>query len=358
MREVIPGLESGRDYTILSTIREGRLFLGERAGKRFVLKTAGVTAKAQELLKREYELSIGLSHPSLAYVFTYEEESPVGPCIVQEYVDGPTLAEWLSGNPPADERKRVFGELLSVVAYLHEKGIVHNDLTPANILVSRSGGTLKLIDLGFADSDAYYEHAIGGTRSYASPELLKGGRTDASSDVYSLGIILTEILPGRYGRLVRRCLQKNPSKRYPSAGVLLKAWLNHNLPWKIALALLAVLIAVILSISLMNTQRQLKVFRDAEAERVDVLSAARAEIDLWYETEVPNLFRAFADARSQAEVNSAWAVFMERMNTITIDLPNRTPESFRPAVRDYLFQRSNETFPALQDSLVQAMKRH
>ncbi len=96
LREISTGLGVGESYTVLSTIKEGRLYLAARAGKRFILKTSDGSAKGIEQLKREYELSIGLSHPGLAYVFTYEEFSPVGPCIGLENVVGETLTEWLS----------------------------------------------------------------------------------------------------------------------------------------------------------------------------------------------------------------------------------------------------------------------
>ena len=222
LREITTGLDYGKSYSILSTIKDGRLFLAAKAGKRFILKTSDGSAKGIEQLKREYELSIGLSHPGLAYVFTYEEQSPVGPCIVQENVDGETLSEWLAKNPSAKERRRIIAELLSVTAYLHQKGVIHNDLKPENILISRSGGALKLIDLGFADNDTYSEKAIGGTRSYASPELLAGKRPDASSDVYSIGLLIREIAPGRYPCIVRRCRKKDSAKRFASAGELEK----------------------------------------------------------------------------------------------------------------------------------------
>ena len=355
LREITTGLDYGESYSILSTIKEGRLYLAAKAGKRFVLKTCDGSAKGIEQLKREYELSIGLSHPGLAYVFTYEEQSPVGPCIVQENVDGETLAEWLAKNPSAKERRRVIAELLSATAYLHQKGVIHNDLKLENILISRSGGALKLIDLGFADNDTYSEKALGGTRSYASPELLAGKRTVASSDVYSIGRLIKDIAPGRYQGIVRRCLKKDPAKRFASAGELERAWKRRLLPLWLALVAAAAIVIGCLLFAYISTQREFAVLKEAESARTEALSSAKAEVDAWYDTEVPAFLVNLRQAKTQAEVNAAWEAFVEKTSIINTELPSRTPEDVRPALRDYVFQRYNTTFPSLQDSLTKKM---
>lgn len=353
LREVTAGLDDGK-YRIVSTLKEGRLYLAEKAGKRFILKTAE-GARGLERLKREYELSIGLSHPSLAFVFTYEDSSPVGPCIVQEFVDGEPLDEWLSCRPAEQERRRVFSELLSVMAYLHRKGIIHNDLKPDNILITRSGGSLKLIDFGFADDDVHTEKAIGGTRAYASPELLSGSRVDARSDVYSIGLILRLFFPGRYGNIARRCLRRDPGKRFDSAGVLEKKWELRNMPvW--AAAAVAVIIAIgCLAYNYISTNRELSALRETESSRAEALSKAKEEVNAWYDTEVPAFLDDLSKSRTNEEANSAWIRFVGRTSIINTDLPNRTPEEVRAALREYIFHRYNTTFPALQDSLTKKL---
>ncbi len=355
LREVSSGLEYENQYAILSTIRAGRLYLAEKAGKRFILKTSDGSAKGLDMLKREYELSIGLSHPGLAYVFTYEEQSPVGPCLVQEYVDGETLQEWLSHNPGAKERGRIVSELLSVTAYLHQKGVIHNDLKPENILIGRSGGALKLIDLGFADSDAFSQKALGGTRSYASPELLSGRRTDARSDVWSVGQILQDIYPRSHKCIIRHCLQQDPARRFANAGEVKKAWGRRLLPLWCASAATAVIALGCLLYGYLGTLKEFAVMRDAETARTEALAAAKAEVDAWYDTEVPAFLDALSKAKDQSEVNAAWIALVEKTSIINTDLPARTPEDVRPALRDYVFNRYNTTFPALQDSLTKRM---
>lgn len=351
LREITSVLDYGESYSILSTIKEGRLYLASKAGKRFVLKTSDGSAKGIELLKREYELSIGLSHPGLAYIFTYEDNSPVGPCIVQEFVDGETLTGWLALKPSLKERKRIISELLSVTSYLHQKGVIHNDLKPENVLIARSGGALKLIDLGFADNDIYVDKALGGTRAYASAELLAGSNVDARSDVYSIGLLIRDIAPGQCCGIVGRCLKKNPERRFASAGEVQRAWKRRSLPLWVSLAVVLAIALGCLTSVYIDTQKELEAIKEAESTRTDALSAAKAEVDEWYDTEVPAFLEALSKAKTQAEATAAWLDFVGKTAIINTDLPNRTPEEVRPALRDYVFQRYNTTFPSLQDSL-------
>lgn len=228
MREITPSLDDGR-YTIISAIREGRLYLTEKAGKHFVLKTSDGSAKGLELLKREYGLSLRIQHPFIASSVGWEEQTPVGPAIAIEYVKGRTLAEYLKESPSVKARQRLFGQLLDAVAAIHRQSVIHNDLKPENIIITDADNDVKLIDFGFADADLYYsDKGLGGTRSYASPELLSHGSIDARSDIYSLGRIMCDIFHGRYESISGKCLQANPAKRYPNVDALKKAWEHRN----------------------------------------------------------------------------------------------------------------------------------
>jgi len=331
LREITPALADGR-YTILETIREGRLYLAERAGKRFVLKTAG-GARGLEMLKREYGLSIGLSHPSLAYVFTWEEDSPVGPCIVQEYIDGRSLRQWLEQKPPVKERRRVLAQLLDGVEYLHAKGIIHNDLTPENLLLSRADDSLKIIDLGFADSGSYLSHSLGGTRGYASPELLAGREVDARSDIYSIGRLIQDIFPGRYRYIARRCLNTQAEKRYASVSALKRALKCRLWPmW----AILGVCVAIGLAVY---------------ATRQDPLDIAKEKVEAVYESSIPAFRKAIEEAQTPQDVVDAWNALLEEQRVVNFDIPAAAPESIRPALRDYILHRNNEILPVLGEEM-------
>ena len=193
-----------------------RLYRVSRAGKYFIIKTAkGESGVHADLIRREYELSIALSHPYIVSVFTFEEVTPVGPGIVMEYIDGYTLTEFLAQNPSRKLRQRTVDQLLDAVAYLHKKGIVHNDLKPENILISRVDNTLKLIDFGLSDNDACFLYkGLGCTPQYASPELKANKQTDCRSDIYSLGLLMRDILGKRYAAIASRACNPIPQKRY------------------------------------------------------------------------------------------------------------------------------------------------
>ena len=215
-------------YTAPVLIKDGvlsRLYRVSRAGKYFVVKTAKDGSGMQwDLLRREYELSIALSHPHIVTVFTFEEETSVGPGIVMEYIDGCTLAEFLLQQPSCRLRQRIMEQLLDAVAYFHRKGIVHNDLKPENILISRVDNTLKIIDFGLSDNDAYFLYkGLGCTPKYASPELLAHQQTDCRSDIYSLGLIARDILGERHKRVWKKAASEQKGKRYANVDQMQKA---------------------------------------------------------------------------------------------------------------------------------------
>jgi Kae1-associated kinase Bud32 len=124
----------------------------------------------QQRLRKELEILMQLQHPNVVSAVGLETVEDLGLCIVMEYVDGPTLKEWLEGNPSRQLRLKVAHELIDAVAYIHTKGIVHRDLKPENIIITPNGSNVKLIDFGLADTDS---HTIlkqpAGTPHYMSP---------------------------------------------------------------------------------------------------------------------------------------------------------------------------------------------
>ena len=230
------------DPVLLSENSMTRLYRVSRDGKYFIIKTSkDNTGRLNALVRREYEISIDLDCQYIVNVFTYETDTVVGPGIIMEYVDGRTLSEFLKENPPMQLRRRVFGQLLEAVAYLHRKSIIHNDLKPENILITHSDNTIKLVDFGLSDDDAHYlSKTPGCTPEYASPELLAhSAPLDVRSDIYSLGLLMRDIFGGKYRYISGKALRKDAAKRYANVEQMQKAFKRtHSIPLVAAAVLL------------------------------------------------------------------------------------------------------------------------
>ena len=224
-------------YTVISG--ERKLFL------KAVNRQEGSEAENLARLQREYkqmERLYGNDH--IVRCIDWRDDPKVGPCIVMEYIDGMRLDDFLSTKPSSKERKRILLELLDALEFIHSHQVVHNDLKPENILITRNGHNVKLIDFGYADSDADLEKATGGTTAYASPELLNQEATDVTSDIFSLGFVIKALFPYRYGRVVRKCQRKTASKRFQGVAMVGKAMRQSDrFKW---LALVMIALAVIL----------------------------------------------------------------------------------------------------------------
>lgn len=146
-----------QEITPLQHRRHSALYRGKRYGRWFILK--GLTDEQQPLTnfrllqEREFRLGIQLVHPNIVATYSLEEVPAIGRCIIMEAVDGQTLDCWLAAKPGRQKRERVLMQLLDAVEYLHARQLVHHDLKPGNILITRNGGNVKLIDFGLSDTD-------------------------------------------------------------------------------------------------------------------------------------------------------------------------------------------------------------
>ena len=179
------------DIVLFQQRNHNCLYTASRYGKRYVLK--GLSADSQSLTdmlllqQKEFSLGITLSHPNIAETYSLEEVADCGRCIVMEYVDGITLAEWLATNPSHSARQRAMLQLLDALEYIHSLQLVHHDLKSSNILITRNGQNVKLIDFGLSELDT------------TNPQ------NDIQHDIQKFGEILQLLFPSRYKSLRQQC---------------------------------------------------------------------------------------------------------------------------------------------------------
>lgn len=209
----------------------------------------------QEMLAKEFDISMRLQHPGVVLAVTIEDVPTLGRCIVMEWINGVDMKRWLAKSPSRKEKQRALNQLLDAVTYLHDMGIVHRDLKPANIMITANGHNVKLIDFSLADTDDY---AIlkqpAGTTGYISPEQSSVAKPDVRNDIYSLGIIMRQMdLGRRYSHIAANCLLPI-DYRYSSVGEL-KAAIKPRLSflqWMWVGVGMAIIIAAMVSLFKMD----------------------------------------------------------------------------------------------------------
>ncbi len=180
-----------------------------RTGREVAVKISRPAAEmvdADGRTRREVDLLSTLDDPGLVAVLDAGVGDGATPAyLVTEFVDGPTLAQWIRRSTLTEpQTARLGAAMCRTLAYIHARGIVHCDVKPANILISASSdGDLvapKLADFGIATAGnstrLTTNGATIGTANYLSPEQVRGDRITAATDIYSLGLVLIEALTG------------------------------------------------------------------------------------------------------------------------------------------------------------------
>jgi serine/threonine-protein kinase len=155
--------------------------------------------------RREAQNAAALNHPAIVAVYdTGETQSEFGPLpyIVMEYVDGQTLREIVKTTGPLSQQRviEVMADVCAALDFSHRHQIIHRDVKPANIMITRQGA-VKVMDFGIARAlgegqNVTQTAAVIGTAQYLSPEQARGEQVDARSDVYAAGCVLFELLTG------------------------------------------------------------------------------------------------------------------------------------------------------------------
>ena len=238
------------DITLLQQRRQNTIYTAKRYGKRYLLK--GISPEYQSLTdirllqEKEFSFGISLSHSNIVETYSLEDVPEIGRCIVMEYVDGLTLAEWIKTAPSRAQRERVIAQLLEVLEYIHSLQLVHHDLKSSNVLITRNGQNVKLIDFGLSDTDSTSDS------------------NDASIDLQLFGNILALLFPKRYRSIVRACQQGS----YPNIAALKQAFHRQHI-WRKSMPYLISIICVIICSLLLFQRVSIKV---RERKMIDTIN--------------------------------------------------------------------------------------
>lgn len=225
-----------------------------------------------DMLRKEYEIGHSLNHPNIREYYSLSNDPELGICLEMEWVDGDSLDLLLPEcRRNAELRDKITRQILDAVRFMHLKQVIHRDLKPGNILVTRNGQNVKLIDFSLSDSDSHLVlKGNAGTARYASPEQKECGPADFRSDIFSIGVILSEMSDSRrYRNVSRKCMRPDKDRRYPDIDPLEAALFPTSYH---GLGLIAAAVIIALAVS------ALWMFRQEEPEEEDIDIEAIDEI--------------------------------------------------------------------------------
>jgi hypothetical protein len=188
----------------------------------------GVRQKTERaaLLRREARLTAALNHPRIATIFEIGQAEGVE-FIAMELVEGRSLRAHMMTRPLSARQVLECGrQIAEGLAHAHRAGVVHRDLKPENILLT-SALDVKILDFGLATSIVEPDRQIVGTPRYMPPEVEEGCGAGPPADVWCFGVVMSELagdaMQRRLRRIVARCLDPNPRRRYPDGSALFAA---------------------------------------------------------------------------------------------------------------------------------------
>jgi serine/threonine protein kinase len=233
--------------------------LGRQVAVKVLPPSTSADPSFRRRLRAEAQAAARLSHPHITNVYDYGEATTVDgepvPFVVMELVDGESLAAVLTRarTLPWNTAVRISADVAAALAAAHARGIVHRDVTPANVMLTASGA--KVVDFGISaligENDTDPDGSLLGTPAYLAPERLEGGQVSPATDVYAVGLLIYRMLigqlpwdvgtttallrahqytepeplppvegmPPEVDALIGRCLEKHPADRPPTAEV-------------------------------------------------------------------------------------------------------------------------------------------
>jgi hypothetical protein len=253
-----PGTLLAQRYRIVSLLGRGGmgevyrandLLLGQAVALKFLPAEWTSDEATLARFRNEVRIARQISHPNVCRVYDIGEAEG-STYLSMEYVDGEDLASLLRriGRLPQDKALEIARRLCAGLAAAHDKGVVHRDLKPGNIMLDGQG-QLRITDFGLAGVASEVKDIRSGTPAYMAPEQRSGQAVTARSDLYALGVVLHEVFTGRsfsvdsshpdlapeVDRVIRRCLAEDPAKR-PASALAISAALPGGDPLAAALA--------------------------------------------------------------------------------------------------------------------------
>jgi hypothetical protein len=253
-----PGTLLAQRYRVVSLLGRGGmgevyrvndLLLGQTVALKFLPAQLTSDERTRERFRNEVRTARQVSHPNVCRVYDIGDAEG-STWLSMEYVDGEDLASLLRriGRLPIDKAMEIAGQLCAGLAAAHDKGVLHRDLKPRNIMLDGQGH-LRITDFGLAGLAGEVKDIRSGTPGYMAPEQQAGKEVTARSDIYALGVVLHEIFTGKrpsadsthpelapeVESVIRRCLAEDPAKR-PGTALQVAAALPGGDPLAAALA--------------------------------------------------------------------------------------------------------------------------
>jgi len=253
-----PGTLLAQRYRVVSLLGHGGmgevyrandLLLGQTVALKFLPAQWTSDEATLARFRNEVRIARQVSHPNVCRVYDIGEAEG-STYLSMEYVDGEDLASLLRriGRLPQDKALEIARQLCAGLAAAHDKGVLHRDLKPGNIMLDGQG-QLRITDFGLAGVAGEVMDIRSGTPAYMAPEQRSGREVTGRSDIYALGLVLHEVFTGKLpsadlshpdlapevDRVIRRCLAEDPAKR-PASALQVAAALPGGDPLAAALA--------------------------------------------------------------------------------------------------------------------------
>lgn len=196
-------------YLFVKTTRDGATVMLKALKSEYKDKS-----QYQTLLRKEFETVSKLDHANIVKEIELIDDPKYGKAIVEEFVDGRSLSDYLKENHSVEEKLNIVRQIASAVGYANQRNIQHRNLKASNVLIAKQGDQVKVIDFRMPFSDDL--HVGYSSMVHVSPELKDGTvAIDARADVYSLGVLMKQMaLPEEYQYVIDKCCSYNRGDRY------------------------------------------------------------------------------------------------------------------------------------------------